>query len=115
MNFIRRHLAGLALICGVVTLSIVVYTLSSRAEQNRLAIEKGCILLNNAVIRSSQAAADPKGASAALIAGVLKVIPDRFVRQYATRSRGVRTVVPLVDCERVAEHPEEIRAVALEP
>lgn len=81
------------------------------AKKNREAIEKGCILLNNAIVNSTRAQADPESPSAALIAGILAVIPRKYVILYTERTKKNPFVVPLVDCKAVAEHPEAIQAV----
>lgn len=114
-DWIKRHIIIVSFVGCIAVLCGVVYTLAYNAEQNRLAIEKGCVLLNNAIVRSTQAAVDPNGASAALVAGILRVIPKEFVEQYEERVKGQTTVVPLIDCENVADHPEEIRAIPLKP
>lgn len=113
-NYPRAYGAMLALIVFIgIVVVVVVRSGQTReiATKNQEAIEKGCTLLNNAIITSTQAQADPESPTSALITGILEVIPKKYVILYAERSKKNPFVVPLINCRRVAEHPEDIRAV----
>lgn len=112
-GLVRRHAVLFGAVVAVMVFGFVIYTVVDRQKQNRQAIEKGCILLNNAIISSTTVAGDPKSASAALVQGVLEVIPAKYVRLYKQRVGAGQPVIPLVDCEKVADHPEDIQAIPL--
>jgi hypothetical protein len=93
--------------------AIMVGVLYDRSQQNKQAIEKSCILLNNAIVRSTKAQTDPDSPSIPLVRGILAVIPRKYATEYAVRSRTNMTVIPLIDCHTVADHPEDIHAEQL--
>lgn len=113
-GLVSRHLVGVGFLVSILVMVGVVYAIVDGQQKNKLAIEKSCTLLNNAVIHSSRASTDPNSPSAALITGILTVIPSKYIKQYQERSKNFTTVVPLINCERVAEDPDSIEAVRLQ-
>jgi hypothetical protein len=103
----------IALVVGMAVIAVVVYDVVDRANKNKLAIEKSCTLLNNAVIRSSASQTSPNSPTVPLIQGILEVIPQKYVNEYIMRSKDNTTVIPLINCEKVADHPESIHAEQL--
>lgn len=111
----------IAFILVVAVLSYAALHLAREADRNthqikqeQVAIEKSCILLNNAIIMSSKAAADPSSPTAALVEGLLTIIPPKYARLYEQRAAGQNTtVIPLVNCRLVAQHPDDIKATQL--
>lgn len=96
-----------AAICSVIILALVVVVVFDRTHKNREAIEKGCILLNNAIIRSSQA--PPSPATKILIEAILSQAPQATVVRYKAASHErPPSIITLVDCHAIAQHPETI-------
>lgn len=122
----HRRLANLALadvwrtvavIAGAVILGLVVLIVSTAISRNNQAIEKSCILLNNVVIRSG--ANGQQNTSTKLLIGKLvdQLSPaelERY-REFRREEQENRSKRPLtVDCEKVADHPDSIRAIQVE-
>jgi len=110
LKIISHYPRTIALFIGVIVIVAIIYDVADRANKNKLAIEKGCILLNNAIIKSSASQTDPHSPSVPLIQGILATIPKKYVDEYLVRSRQNPTVVPLIDCKKVADHPGDIKA-----
>lgn len=106
-----RTVAG---VLGAALIGLVVYLAISQILSNKQAIEKGCILLNNAIVRS-QAEADRKGTpSSVLVAIILDEASEQRKVELAAaiarqRKQGNPIVVP---CKKLSDHPEQIRAEA---
>lgn len=113
-RFMRRYPRSLFAIAALAVFATAVYAIADEANKNRQSIEKGCILLNNAIVQSSATASDPKSPSSALIAGIMRVIPPQYVKLYETRlKKQGPTILPLINCRKVADHPDAIRAIPL--
>lgn len=112
-NYPRAYGALLALIA----FSMVVYVIADRQSRNRLAIEKGCILLNNAIIRSSTASSNPRSPSTILVREILTEAVQNnrgyVVKEFQAATRRGPLVIPLIDCKKVADDPGNIKAIPL--
>jgi hypothetical protein len=100
-------------IAGALALGLVVYLIVSQVNSNKVAIEKGCILLNNAVIRSQAEAQREGSTTAVLVATIMDHASQERKLQFAAavkrdKEQGNPLVVP---CETLADHPDQIRAV----
>lgn len=110
-NFMRRRAATLGFTGFIIVMAAVVYSLEFSAQKNHEAIKKGCILLNNAIVESSRSAVkDP--ATRILLASILKHLTPQQLQAYkvAVHHRPP-TIVKLVRCDIVANHPDQIRAI----
>lgn len=107
---VRRHgpLLG-ALGCALV-LSTVVYSIVHGQRQNRLAIEKGCVLLNNKIIEGQSAQAG--SATTILIREILRNADEHgrgyVVVQYRKATGDTNGQLAVIDCQKVAKHPDQI-------
>lgn len=81
-----------------------------RTARNRVAIEKSCVLLNNAIIRSGAAGGGP---SRILVDEILRNARQHhreFVIVQYKDALGKTKQVQLVNCEQVAKEPGDIKA-----
>lgn len=110
-SFVRRRGAILGFVGFIAVLAAVVYSLQDNAERNHDAIRKGCILLNNAIVESSRATGGK--ATADLIRVIERLMSPGELRQYKidARAQGHTTIIKLVRCDVVANHPDRIRAI----
>lgn len=109
----------IAAITGAVLLGVIVLLVANRILDNKTAIEKSCILLNNVVIRSQSEQGRTESTNILLKALVEIMTPTERERyQQALRaeakSREKRNPL-LVNCDRIVEHPEEIKAIQIKP
>lgn len=97
---------------ALVAFGIIAVILLENQNRNREAIRKGCILLNNAIIRSSTASSQP--ATRILVTEILRQASPQTVADYkAALAKQGPTIIPLVDCDQVANHPDAIKAIQL--
>jgi hypothetical protein len=95
----------------------LVFVAYDKTNRNKTAIEKSCTLLNNAIIKSTQAQAQPDSPGAILIAEILRTAPSDVKAQYQTaveNSSGGASDL-LIDCKQVADHPEDIHPQKTQP
>lgn len=110
-----------AFILGAFLLGTVVLVVVNRINNNSLAIEKGCILLNNVVIRSGAAgqSTGPRADINRLLTSEIvdKMTPaerDRYFRLRQEVAKQAREEPLVIDCQRVADDPDSIRAIQLQ-
>jgi hypothetical protein len=105
-------------VLACILLGVVVLAVLNAISSNKEAIEKSCILLNNVVIRSTGQPPDPS------LQLLINEIVQDMDSQTRTRYRELqrleqqqnREEPPLtVDCEKVAQDPDSIRAIQVEP
>lgn len=108
MKRLLRHpwLIGLIILMAVVGAGF--YIITDNTKKNHLAIEKNCILLNNLVIKSSS----PSGRSQVLINEIIKLAKDNgdktFLSGFQTAPANSDVIKFIIDCKKVANHPEQI-------
>lgn len=108
----------LGVFLSVVVLIAFAAVLLDNQRKNRQAIEKGCILLNNAIIKSSTAGSN--AASRVLVKEILRNA-EQHGRFYVTAGyeRAIaqqgQTFIALIPCGKVAHDPESITAIKLPP
>lgn len=112
----RPYMMGFILLMTVIIVGV--FVILDSQKRNRQAIEKGCILLNNAIVQSSQSGANP--ASKILVQEILRNA-EAHGRFYVTAgyekaiaSQGA-TFIALIPCSKVAHDPESITAIKLPP
>jgi hypothetical protein len=111
----------LALILAVVAMTVGVFILVNQVSkntddlnQNTQSIEKGCILLQNAIVKATAPppAGSPPDATQVLVGSILKrMTPAERKRYKDAASQPPRLLDVLVDCKKVAQNPDSIRAV----
>jgi hypothetical protein len=123
-GLIRRHGALIGLVFAIAALVTINYALAHRqtntegiTARNSLAIEKGCTLLNNAIIRSSTSA--DSGPSQVLVNEILRNAIQHgrswVVIEFKQASRKHPTVIPVINCDQVAKDPSRIVALPIHP
>jgi hypothetical protein len=113
-GLIDRHARGVGFAAFILILAFVAWDFTRESRQNKVAIEKSCVLMNNAIIRATT----NQGKSS-------KVLVDEILRNAREHHRGYVIVnfkkaqggdpnhtvrLLLVDCEEVAQHPGGIKA-----
>lgn len=101
-----------AAILGALTLGLSIYLIAAQVHSNKLAIEKSCVLLNNAILRS-QAQATKQGSSTAILVGIiLRKGTEQEVADFFAATEREKTVANpiLVKCKKVADDPDQIKA-----
>jgi hypothetical protein len=106
----------IAAILAAVLLGVIVLTVVNSIQNNQLAIEKSCILLNNAVTRSLSM---PNESTRQLVAEIVDSMDsserERYLAAVAREQRDREDNPLTVDCEKVAEDPDSIRAIQVDP
>lgn len=104
----------IAVVCAALALGAVTMAVYTRITQNKTAIEKSCILLNNAILQGQAQAAKPGSSTNVLvesIVGHMTGAERQSYRQALTReAKGPPQGVQPVDCEKVADDPDKIKA-----
>jgi hypothetical protein len=86
-----------------------------KIDNQKVALEKGCILLNNAIIQSSQVTPRPQSASAVLVESILKrMTPEERQRYKDALKNAKKPIIKLANCKQLAQHPDSIRATPTE-
>jgi hypothetical protein len=102
------------LACILIVLAVVL-DVEDRSNKNRVAIEKGCVLLNNAIVQSGAAGGGP---SKVLVAEILRNAVQHHrayvVINYKDALKKTKRLT-LVNCDEVAKHPDRIHAEPLAP
>lgn len=97
-------------VLSIIILFAIVLDVLDRAQKNKIAVEKSCVLLNNAIIRSGAAGGGP---SRILIEEILRNAQQHHrayvVVQYQNALKQTRQLT-LVNCQEVARNPENIKA-----
>lgn len=109
-GFARRHPRTIGFIAMIAVIAIAVYDVGDRAHKNRVAIEKSCVLLNNAIIRSGAAGGE---ASRILIEEILRnarLNGRAYVEVKYKNSLGQVKQIQIVNCEEISRHPDQIKA-----
>jgi hypothetical protein len=116
-GLLSRHRVTVGFLAAIAVLATVVFIIVDRQSQNRRAIEKGCILLNNAIIQSQAGAS--KGPTAILVKEILRNAAEDgrqyVVQNYTEAVKKNPTVIPIINCKAVAKHPDVIKALPLKP
>lgn len=100
---------------GALALGLVVLLIVNQTNSNKNAIEKGCILLNNAILKS-QAETERKGSPTAILIKVIldDASPARQAEFVAAVKREQQRGSPLlVPCKVLANDPGRIKAVPI--
>lgn len=83
-----------------------------RVKRQTVALEKGCILLNNAIIQSSQITIRPKSASAVIVESIVRqMTPDERRRYVEASKQAGPPIIDLADCKKLAKDPDKIVAI----
>jgi hypothetical protein len=114
-----KYWRTVAFILFVLAVATNFYGVSTRAHSNKIAIEKSteavqksCILLNNKILEATQKAADPKGPTAVLVQAIARRMTERELQELArARKHNPTGDLTPIDCQKIASHPEDIRAV----
>lgn len=110
-------LRTIGLVLSVIAAMVVVFIIVNRVNKNTTAIEKGCVLLNNAIVKSSTtgAAGQPK-ATRILLESIIRNMTPEEKKAYNEALRQPPDLSSfLVDCVKVAKHPEKIKALQIKP
>lgn len=115
LNFTRwpiTYWRTLSVILSGVTAALVVFVVTTNIASNREAIEKGCIVLNNTIIKSQQQAQIPGTPTYELVQIILSQASPSQLRKLDTAViEEERKGSPLaINCVRIAHHPEEVKA-----
>lgn len=102
-------------ILGALALGLVVLLVVNQIQSNKQAIEKGCVLINNVVIKSQRGSARPDSSTAILVKTILEnASPERRAQFAAALKRETNRSNPLlVPCAAVADDPEQIEAIPI--
>lgn len=102
-------------LCGALALGLAIFLIVSQIQTNKLAIEKGCILLNNAIVRGQGEAARKESSTGILIATIMEgASKERQIAFAAAVKREQKRGNPLVvPCDIVADHPDTITAIPI--
>lgn len=123
------YLRTIGLVIGIVVIAAVVTTVVNRVNRNNEAIEKGCILLNNVIVESTKASnpgaqnSDPKkpkkpSSTQILVQAIVRNMTTEERAQYQQalerqKEQGNQPFIKLADCHKIAEHPDDIRAIPI--
>jgi hypothetical protein len=115
-GLIRRHGPTWGAIAAVATIAVVVFFIVRGQQQNRQAIEKGCILLNNKIIESQSQGGQSTGLLIAEILRLAAANGDKdVILKYKKLSQGHPITLATLNCKKVAQHPDSIKAIPQHP
>jgi hypothetical protein len=98
-------------VVSILTIAAGILIIARQTSLNREAIEKSCILQNNLVIHSQKSKTNQ-----ILVAEILRNAVEHgraYVVKQFTDESGKERIVLLVNCHKVANHPEAIHAEAI--
>lgn len=112
MDLIKRHRYFIAFIATILIVAFCFYIIGTKVNSNNEAIEKSCILLDNAIAQSQ---GQSNGSSQILIREIL-LNANKHNRKYVQKRylAAVKSQPPILErlnCKRLSEHPEDIVAV----
>lgn len=99
----------IALVIGTAILAAVIASIVVKANRNHEAIEKGCILLQNTIVKSQT----PMPSTKVLVKALIDNMTPAQRQQYAAAKTHDDPNVLFVNCSKLADHPEDIQAIPL--
>lgn len=105
-----RYWRTAAFIFFVCAIGTTTYFIGQRANTNKIAIHKSCILLDNKVAEAIQT--PPSNSTIILIDAILALIPPNKKQAFleARANEPVGGGLTRINCSAVADHPEKIKA-----
>lgn len=111
-GMVNQKWRRVAAVLGALALGLAIYLIVVQVHSNKLAIEKSCVLLNNAILRSQSQAVKPGSSTAILVRIILRNGTQQEVANFFAATEREKTAANpiLVKCGKVADDPDQIKA-----